>query len=938
MFHVLNRLTVRTRIWVIVAIFLGGFALDAVIEVSMLREALWHEKLLLTRQAVESGFSVLAHYHDLQKKGELTEAAAQAAAIRTLKRMRYGEGEYFWLNDTDVPFPRMVMHPTVPELEGRVLDAKEFARATAFRADPAEGPLVPTDGNANLFAIAVQVANAGRGGHITYSWPRPMPDGGVTAERYSKLSYVKKFEAWGWVIGSGIYVDDIARALRAQAVRQVAVLAGLGVVLLVLAFIVARSIIRPLQLTVATMRTIGKDAGGLALRLPVEGPSEISELACGFNEMLGRLQVRDSQLAHQRAGLEEEVAHRTAEIQDTNRQLERELGERKRVEQDLRESRARMRALLDASNESVLLLDPEGTILAINVFAAQRFGQRPEAMAGKNFFDVIPPDLAATRRLALQQVVAAGEPCHNQDQRGGIFFDNSLYPVKNESGDVESVAVYARDITEQHRAKELDDIFGRLNTVLLKWRMDLGSVAQMFCDHILPVFDLTAAWIARAEKDGRLIPIAGTEAARGGLLERVRERALRWSGDPLCFEPAGQAVRTGYPQLLAIDGLEDPGRNAVVPVAGARSAILLPLTLGGERWGVLVLYGRHERQFEGAELPRGLASIASRLGVSLESAVQQEWLTLLDTALAAVSNAVYITDATASILWANRAFGALSGYPANALLGKTPRLFNSGSQGPEFYARFWETIAAGRVWHGDVVNARPDGQRYVASQTVTPLLDGNGEVTHYVTIVEDITERKAAEERMQHTANFDLLTDLPNRSLFLDRLGQALALARREGQMGALLFLDLDHFKQVNDELGHAAGDRLLVEVGGRLREEVRESDTVARLGGDEFTVILPHVRAKEDAACVAEKILSGATRPFSICARDLRVGVSIGIAFFPEHGNSVESILNAADHAMYLAKKGGRSCYVFADGEAEGSESGAARLRAGQEVLTEKG
>jgi len=161
-------------------------------------------------------------------------------------------------------------------------------------------------------------------------------------------------------------------------------------------------------------------------------------------------------------------------------------------------------------------------------------------------------------------------------------------------------------------------------------------------------------------------------------------------------------------------------------------------------------------------------------------------------------------------------------------------------------------------------------------------------------------------------ANFDRLTDLPNRNLFYDRLALALALAQRESHTGALLFLDLDRFKEVNDRLGHDAGDLLLKAVAGRLRDQARASDTLARLGGDEFTVILPHVETPQDASLVAEKIIAAISEPFDLNGEMASVGVSIGIALFPEHGDSVEEILKASDRAMYLAKDAGRNTYRF--------------------------
>ena len=915
MLSFLNRLSVRNRIWAIVTLLIGSIVMGSVIDILMLREVLWQEKEQKTRQLVESGYSVLAHFHALQTTGELSEAAAQVAAIGTIKAMRYDEKEYFWLNDLGAPFPKMIMHPTMPELDGKVLDAQQFNRATRQRVGT-EGVFVDAEGKKNLFAAFTEVVNQGGEGYVTYDWPKPKVGASVTEQFYPKLSYVKKFAPWGWVIGSGVYVDDVEAAVHKQTRFNFLLVAGVGTFLLLFATLIARSITRPLRQTVKAMHTLSQRNGSQVQRLPVVGSSEIAELAGCFNDMLSHLEERDARLARHRESLEAEVAHRTIELRDTNVQLQQELAEHRQAEQLIQENRIRMRALLDATSESVLLLDPQGNILAINAFAARRFGQVPEAMTGKNFYELLPPDLAANRRAILRQVITTGQPTDFQDRRGSIFFHNSLYPVINESGVVESVAVYAKNVTEQHCTKEVDDIFRNLDTVLLKWRMNLESIAQIFCDDILPVFDLAAAWIGRAEKDGQLTLMASAEGPDKGCFDNLQTRPLRWDGEPGCCQPAASVIRSGEQQISNTTDQRCASCNAVSSVNGARAIMTLPLTLRGATWGVLTLYGRDTRQFEGEQLPQRLAVIAARLGTALESALQQEWLTLLDTALAGVDNAVFITDANASILWANRAFTQLTAYSTEEILGKTPQLFSSGVQDADFYQHFWQTIKSGATWRGDIVNARRDGTRYMVNQTVTPLLNTTGQVGHFVAILEDITQRKAVEERIQHTAQFDLLTDLPNRALFFDRLGQALALGRRDGMPGALMFLDLDHFKEVNDQLGHAAGDSLLVAVATRLREQVRASDTVARLGGDEFTVILPSLRDANDAVRVADNILTAIGKPFQIADTHASVGVSIGIALFPQHGHTVEDILNAADNAMYQAKNAGRNGYAFATEE----------------------
>ncbi len=914
MHSLLNRLSVRNRIWTIVALFIGGIVLACILDVLMLREALWREKELKTRQLVESAYSVLAHYHDLQVQGALSEAAARTAAIGTIRAMRYEKTEYFWINDLALPYPRMVMHPTAPALDGQVLNDARFNRANSWRLGH-EGPFVLAEAGMNLFQTFVDVVGRGGEGYATYEWPKPKIGGGATSELYPKLSYVRKFEPWGWLIGSGIYMDDVAAAVRAQALFNVLSALGGSAILLLFASLVARSIIRPLHEALTTMRQIGNAGGDLALRLPVEGHSEIAELASGFNDMLGHLQARDAELARHRDALEEQVVQRTVDLSEANQALAKELEEHKRAERRVRESRMQMRALLDATSESVLLLDPDGGIFEINAFAAQRFKEIPEHLVGKNFFDLIPPELALTRRAAVRQVADQGQPMILRDRRGAISFENSLYPVCSESGTVDSIAVYAKDVSEQQRTAAVEEIFHHLDTLLLQSRMDLETVAQLFCDGILPVFDFSGAWVARAEADGRLSVVAGAAADFPAFLAQLRQLDLRWMRPGAGLQPGESVIREGRRQFLPPEDFPALPAGFGNGRPGARSSLLLPLALRGKTWGLLALHGDDSAQLSGPDLPLRLAGIADRLGLSLESASRQEWLALFDTALAGVNNAVFITDENAVILWANHSFAELSGYPISELLGKNPRLLASGGQDADFFRRYWETIRAGRTWHGELVNVRPDGRRYTISQTITPLFNQSGEVTHYVALQEDISERKAAEERMRYAANFDKLTDLPNRSLFHDRLSQALALARRsESEGGALFFLDLDHFKQVNDQLGHAAGDELLRTTARRLRALVRESDTVARLGGDEFTIILNRVRDPEAAGHVAEKVLAALAEPLIVAGHELRIGASIGIALFPEHGKTIEAILEAADYAMYLAKKAGRGCYAVTD------------------------
>lgn len=594
-----------------------------------------------------------------------------------------------------------------------------------------------------------------------------------------------------------------------------------------------------------------------------------------------------------------------------------DISERRHLEQAAAENERRMQALLDASPESTMLLDPEGRVLAINAVAAQRLGKTKDKMAGNNFFDYLPPELAKTRRDYLQLAVSSGEPQHMHDKRGSQEFENHVCPVADADGEVTSIAIYARDITAQQRTQRLDATFHRLDLMQLKWHMELSAIAQMFCEEIRPLFDLGAVTIGRAEVDGTLALVGAAEAAGTVFLEGVSRNCQRWDGEPNCCNVAGSVMRSGQMRKLSIDDPDCSACRDAAREAGIVGTLMVPLTLRDRPWGVLTFYAREQGLFDQLDFSPRLAVIASRLCMSLESALQQEWLKLMDTALASAGNAVVIADAKARITWANPSFERLSGYKLEEILGRTPKLFKSGAHEPAFYSNLWEKLTAGESWTGEMVNARRDGSRYTVNQTVTPLRNDRGEISHFVSIQEDISERKAADERIRHMANFDMLTDLPNRVMFFDRIGQAHAQARREGHSGALLFLDLDRFKEVNDKLGHPIGDLLLKSVAGRLQAQVRETDTVARLAGDEFTVTLPHVRDVQDAVLVARKIIEALSRPFLLDGNEVGIGVSIGAALFPEHGATVEQVVNAADDAMYMAKRAGRNTVIVYGAEA---------------------
>jgi len=280
---------------------------------------------------------------------------------------------------------------------------------------------------------------------------------------------------------------------------------------------------------------------------------------------------------------------------------------------------------------------------------------------------------------------------------------------------------------------------------------------------------------------------------------------------------------------------------------------------------------------------------------------------------AASDEAMLITDREQIILSVNPAFERVTGYSAAEAIGRTPRFLSSGRHDPAFYSGMWSTILRTGHWRGEIWNRRKDGGLYAQRITISVLRGKDGEIVNYVAVFSDITDTKRESERIRHLASHDALTHLPNRLLLHDRLDQALAQGARNQTLIAVLLLDLDGFKEVNDQLGHLVGDRLLQLVAERLSRCVRDSDTVARLGGDEFVILLPEVGSIEAVEKLAAKLLSAMAEPFSLDNRAASIGVSIGIAVYPDDGASAEALLGAADGAMYGAKRQGKGRFVRA-------------------------
>jgi diguanylate cyclase (GGDEF)-like protein/PAS domain S-box-containing protein len=290
----------------------------------------------------------------------------------------------------------------------------------------------------------------------------------------------------------------------------------------------------------------------------------------------------------------------------------------------------------------------------------------------------------------------------------------------------------------------------------------------------------------------------------------------------------------------------------------------------------------------------------------------EEAMRKLSRAIDQTAEAVMISDQSGTIEYVNPAFEMMTGYNAEEIVGRPASTLRSGKHTRSFYRRLWGQLLRGEFFTDVFINRRKDGSLYYEEKTITPLRDARGRISHFVATGRDLSERIATQERLHFVANHDTLTELPNRSLFIDRLTQALARGQWRERIIAVLFIDLDGFKYVNDSLGHGVGDNLLIELGRRLVGVLRSGDTVARFGGDEFAVLLDDIARTEDVEELANKLLHALAAPISVGSHELLVTASIGVSLYPVDGDDAMALLKQADTATYLAKEQGKNRVQF--------------------------
>lgn len=565
--------------------------------------------------------------------------------------------------------------------------------------------------------------------------------------------------------------------------------------------------------------------------------------------------------------------------------LEREVAERKRVEERLR----LLFTAVEQSPVSVVITDVEANIQFVNPRFSEATGYTAEEVIGQN------PRILQSKLTSREvyrdmwDTLTSDRVWHglltNQRKNGKVYWEEAhIAPVKDAFGAIRHYVGIKLDITEKKLA---DEAIQRLNRTLQEV-LDAASEVAIIAsdlDGTITLFNRGAermlGYVAE-EMVGKQTP------ACFHLPEEVDKRSQALS------EELGYSV-SGFLALVAKAKIEGQERRewTYVRKDGSRLWVSLVITTVRSADGVIT----------------GFLGIAQDITAQKQA---EEELQLAAMVYRNSSEAMVVADADNRIVAVNPAFTDITGYTAEEAIGQTPKILSSGRQTPAFYQTMWHAIDTTGQWQGEIWNRRKNGEVYVQWLTVNTILGNDGSIHRRVALFSDITRKKENEELIWTQANFDPLTGLPNRRMFHDRLQQEIRKAHRANLPLALVFLDLDRFKEVNDTLGHSMGDLLLKEVSQRLSHCVRETDTVARLGGDEFIVILNELDKLDSIERVAQDILQKLAEPYRLGEEVIYISASIGITLFPEDAVEIDALLKNADQAMYAAKNSGRSRFSY--------------------------
>ncbi|HEX8961491.1 MAG TPA: EAL domain-containing protein [Rhodocyclaceae bacterium] len=603
-----------------------------------------------------------------------------------------------------------------------------------------------------------------------------------------------------------------------------------------------------------------------------------------------------------------ELYRQRRQLEEGQAQLEARIKER--VAQ-LRESEERFRMLALHAPVGIYQIDKNGDCLFVNHRWSEISGLSADDAAGDGWTRTIhPDDRVAVAALWRDAAISGSE--WSMDYRyirpDGklVWVHGNAVPLRDEHDEVTGFLGNNLDITVRKRTEERE----RMRSAVANRLAEDAPLAEIL--HLIAAGaerqanGMSCSIMLLDEPADRLVYGIAPE-----LPERTGSRQILFgAADATCSAAVSDGRRLVIEDIHAQPSCkkcrpdcDDPERTSCwsEPIVG----------MGGRTLGVCAFYWTQPSVPDAAdiELMREAAQLAA---LAIERKSTENELQIAASVHEAISEAIVVTDAEDRIIAINPAFTQVTGYSSAEAIGQTPRLLKSGRHDLGFYQKLWHELQTTGRWEGEIWNRRKNGEEYPEWLSINTLRDASGKVLRRIGMFADITEKKRTEETIWRQANYDSLTDLPNRRLFRDRLQHEIMKAQRAGLYVALLFIDLDRFKEVNDTLGHHTGDLLLVEAARRICSFVRATDTVARLGGDEFTVIMSDLFDTDRVGEVAQGMLRALSDPFPLGKDAVYISASIGITIFPSDANNIESLLRNADQAMYAAKEQGRNRFSY--------------------------
>ncbi len=585
---------------------------------------------------------------------------------------------------------------------------------------------------------------------------------------------------------------------------------------------------------------------------------------------------------------------------------------RKVMEAALASNERKFRSIFMGLPIGILLVGLDGSILDCNPTLQEILGYGREDLLGRTIFSISHPEDAAVSEEHQAELVSEEREryqlvkrCMRKDGQAVWVRETVSLFYREEDGERVFIAAI-EDYTEIKKHRDFVDLMSQIDEMALSG-LASREILPFICQRLVGILPYPLVLIGMKELDGRV-----SVHTHGGNEKYLEGLELRWDDVPQGQGPTGMAIRAKVPQVIRLDGTAVMPWHMHLQSTGFLSVLALPLLVEGDSIGVLNLYARKAEAFDD-EAVRQLQAIADRISLAILMARHQEQLYLRSAAIEAAADAIFITDGSGRVEWANTSLLRLSGYSSSDLVGARPAFFNSGHHGPAFFREIMQTVRAKQSWEGEFLLHRRHGGVLTIHATASSVRAGE---SYVIFIMQDITESRNAKLKIQHLALHDPLTQLPNRRLFQSRLRQAIAVASRTNHKVAVHFLDLDHFKLINDTHGHDVGDQVLRIVADRLDASVRDGDVLARLGGDEFAVIQPNLAHYEEAEALARKLLTILASPVMVNGYQFRFTGSAGIAVYPDDDVDADQLLKDADLALYKAKDMGRNNYQFFDAE----------------------